>query len=338
MFLVRKSPFKGPVLLALVAFVAYLVLLQPAWAIDPLRDFAERVLDEGGVAAFASGLWLVSVVILLFRKPLWLIRKWKLVIGAALLVTGLQGVLAYFEATLPLVGVANLGGRAGEQVQGPNTLLSYVRVGLVLALAVWALAPRLVDRLIRGTRASETITYAGSEPEYHAKPARKGLVHAIGAGLRGGASAVKVGGMAVGKARISKKDGTLARDLGFFFASTKADYEQSGEDGPESMEEERKRPLAIEDESPPRQSKFVVESGDEVVEPSQVIAPKTPKETKSRAAKRTPNWRLPDIGQLAPGLSAGAITEEHDATAALIEETLAQHGVEVTVAEIRGVV
>jgi S-DNA-T family DNA segregation ATPase FtsK/SpoIIIE len=46
-------------------------------------------------------------------------------------------------------------------------------------------------------------------------------------------------------------------------------------------------------------------------------------------------WRLPDTSVLAKGSPAGAITEEHHATARLIEETLAQHGVEVRVAEIR---
>lgn len=336
MFLLRKSPLKGPVLLALVAFVTYLVALQPAWATDLLRNIVERVLDEEGVASVASGLWLVGIIVLLFRKPLLLVRKWRLVIGTGLLITALHGVLSYFEATLPVVGVVNLGGRAGDQVQGSNALLSYVRVGLVLALAIWALAPQLVNRLIRGTRESETLNFDGPEPEYHAEPARKGLVHVIGAGLRGGASAAKVGGMAVTKARTSKKDGTLARDLGYFLASTKADYEQTrAAEGRSPEEEERNRPLDLEDGTPPRQSKFVVEGEDDVLEPVEVIAPKKPKESNARSAKRTPNWRLPDIGQLTPGMSAGAITDEHQATAALIEETLAEHGVEVTVAEIK---
>jgi DNA segregation ATPase FtsK/SpoIIIE-like protein len=335
MFLVRRSRFKGSVLLAAVAFVAYLVMLQPAWAIDPLRSFGERVLDEGGVAAVGSGLWMLVVVILFSRKPLMLIRKWRIVMGSALLMVGLQGLLSYFEATLPLVGLTNLGGRAGEQVQGPNTVLSYLRVALVLSLAIYTLAPRLINRMVGGTKAKELITFDGPEPEYHAVPAKKGLVHVLGAGLRGGKSVAKVGGMAVSKARVSKKDGRLASDLGVFFASAKANYDQNRENEPSPAEEERDSPLVVEDNAPPRQSKFVVEGNDDVVEPVEVIAPKRPKETKGRVAKRIPNWLLPNIGLLAPGVSAGVITDEHNATAGLIEETLAEHGVEVSVAEIK---
>ena len=44
---------------------------------------------------------------------------------------------------------------------------------------------------------------------------------------------------------------------------------------------------------------------------------------------------LPPMGLLAPGVAASAISQEHLETAALIEETLAQHGVEVSVSEIR---
>ena len=44
---------------------------------------------------------------------------------------------------------------------------------------------------------------------------------------------------------------------------------------------------------------------------------------------------LPPLEMLADGVAASAISQEHLETAALIEETLAQHGVEVSVSEIR---
>ena len=44
---------------------------------------------------------------------------------------------------------------------------------------------------------------------------------------------------------------------------------------------------------------------------------------------------LPPLASLAPGVAASAISQEHLETAALIEETLAEHGVEVSVSEIR---
>ncbi len=61
-----------------------------------------------------------------------------------------------------------------------------------------------------------------------------------------------------------------------------------------------------------------------------------PSEPRTRsAAPAAPPSPLPPLELLAPPVAAGSITEEHLLTAALIEETLAQHGVEVSVSEIR---
>ena len=61
-----------------------------------------------------------------------------------------------------------------------------------------------------------------------------------------------------------------------------------------------------------------------------------PSEPRTRsAAPAAPSSPLPPLELLAPPVAAGSITEEHLLTAALIEETLAQHGVEVSVSEIR---
>ena len=47
------------------------------------------------------------------------------------------------------------------------------------------------------------------------------------------------------------------------------------------------------------------------------------------------HFELPDLSLLAPVVSPAAITQEHLSSAAVIEETLADHGVEVSVSEIR---
>ena len=61
-----------------------------------------------------------------------------------------------------------------------------------------------------------------------------------------------------------------------------------------------------------------------------------PSEPRTRSAvPAAPSSPLPPLELLAPPVAAGSITEEHLLTAALIEETLAQHGVEVSVSEIR---
>ena len=45
--------------------------------------------------------------------------------------------------------------------------------------------------------------------------------------------------------------------------------------------------------------------------------------------------KLPPLSLLSPSISAASVSGSHQSTAALIEETLAEHGVEVSVAEIR---
>ena len=49
----------------------------------------------------------------------------------------------------------------------------------------------------------------------------------------------------------------------------------------------------------------------------------------------TASWRLPGLSLLTPPVETPRVTEEHHATARVIEEALAQHGVEVSVAEVR---
>ncbi len=63
--------------------------------------------------------------------------------------------------------------------------------------------------------------------------------------------------------------------------------------------------------------------------------PSAPEPEVPRAAPAVAPSPLPPLELLAAPVAAGSITEEHLVTAALIEETLAQHGVEVSVSEIR---
>lgn len=76
----------------------------------------------------------------------------------------------------------------------------------------------------------------------------------------------------------------------------------------------------------------VHENGAAAVAEVQPAAPPIAPEGQAPAPAPFP---LPPLGLLAPGVAASAISQEHLETAALIEETLAQHGVEVSVSEIR---
>ena len=117
--------------------VALVVQFQPAWAIDPLRAAAERVLTELGAGLVPIALWGLWVAYLLIYRTLTMLRRWRWVIGSAAVIAALQGTLAYVEAGLPFVGTVSLGGEAGELVQGENAVLGYLRVAGLWAAGVW---------------------------------------------------------------------------------------------------------------------------------------------------------------------------------------------------------
>jgi DNA segregation ATPase FtsK/SpoIIIE-like protein len=361
-FVFRLVPIKVLLLLGVAAFGVYAATAQPAWLVDPIRDLAEQVLLSAGLGVVTMGVYALALLALLLKTPILLIKRWRLVIGALLLVTGIQGGLAYFEFDLPLVGVANLGGTLGDEVRGPNQWLAYLRVGLVTAFAIWFLLPTLTQRVLRRSGQGAGKTAVGTVRAYRYVPVHRILGKFAGATARGGAKAAKGGGTAVGRGsgavvrmardkRASRQDGTLSRELGHFLES------EPNSDSPRDRrlppKSEDVPPFLRDPDSPSNSTATRLEAPPTVVTPSEVLTP--PAEEKRRSPRKprdaelapepgsepesarpmSPSWSLPDTGELAAGVSAGAVTEVHHATAGVIEETLAQHGVEVSVAEIK---
>jgi S-DNA-T family DNA segregation ATPase FtsK/SpoIIIE len=178
--------------------------------------------------------------------------------------------------------------------------------------------------------------------------------------VRSGARAAKSGGTAVARGsgaaargvrekRASRKDGSLGRDLGDFLKSTPGAPDLEPLPSPQRLPpRDEDSPISLRN-SDTGSSATRVDEYSAVLTPSQVLAPPVPEE-KPHTPRRTsdavltpvpmrrpiaPNWRLPDIRELAAGVSAGAVTSVHHETAAVIENTLAEHGVEVRVAEIK---
>ncbi|MCH8974116.1 MAG: hypothetical protein IH869_03470, partial [Chloroflexi bacterium] len=139
--------------------VALVVSFQPAWAIDPLRAAAERILTELGAGVVPIALWGLWVAYLLIYRTLALFRRWRWILGSAAVITALQGTLGYVEAGLPLVGTVSLGGDAGAAVQGESTALGYLRVAGLWAAGVWLLAPSLVRRVLGRTARGSVQAY-----------------------------------------------------------------------------------------------------------------------------------------------------------------------------------
>lgn len=359
----RLVPIKVLLLLGVAAFGAYAAVMQPAWLIDPARDAAEAALLRAGLGVASMGVLGVAVLAVLLKKPVLLIKKWRMLTGAIFLVTGIQGVLGYFEYNLPIVGLTNLGGTLGNEVRGPNEWLAYVRVSAVTAFGIWFLLPTLTNRLLRRSSNGAGRAAAGTAQVYRAVPIHKVLGKLAGVTARSGARAAKSGGTAFARGsgaavrgardkRASRQDGSLGRDLGDFLKSNPDSNSSPSERRLPPRDEDVPAFLRDPDAGPRASTSASVPREDEhppIVTPSEVLTPPVA-ESKARAPRKTrdavltpepaprpitPAWHLPDTRELAAGVSAGAVTDVHHQTAAVIEDTLAEHGVEVRVAEIK---
>ena len=148
------------VLLALVvaAFVAYVIIGQPAWAIDPMREAASDVLGGMGVALVLLLAWAGWLGWLFSHGFRFFIRKWRYVFGLAFLTAGAFAFLSYFHTEFPLIGIAPLGGELGGQIRGSYGELGIFRTVVLITLGAWLVAPVVFNHAAvwmgRGARAT----------------------------------------------------------------------------------------------------------------------------------------------------------------------------------------
>ena len=279
--------------------IAYIALVRPDWAMGPPRWGIEQVMLGLGAGAGPVVLWVAAFFILLRYRPKLLLRSWRLVLGSAGLVVTVLGVLAYFNGSLLLVDYGSLGGEFGEAVQGQIELFSYVRVLGLGLLSVWVMLPQHLGRLVI-----------------------QRTVRAFGHGLLLPVRALR-------RVRRWRREARgaptgLAEDLGHYLVTsqrlTGAGLQATGRDP-------RKRLPAPSSRLVPKKNKdaqALPESRGE--EPEAENVPSMDKDG---------NWDLPPLALLQRPAPVVQVSEEHLATARLIEETLAQHQVEVQVVEIR---
>ncbi len=383
---------------ALVAAVALAVVILLGWADKPwraavdllravgdsfsaaFRAAGERMAETAGAGVVSIGLWIAVVVAVAFWRRSLLWRRWRLVVGSAVLVAGIQGGLSYFEGDLPLIGEASLGGEWGESIQGSNTILSYLRVGAIAVLGIAIISPVHTWRALRAAGRGTQRGAVASGRAYRAAPLHKPLGRGIAAGARGVVAPVH--GMRA--RRSAAKDEALGRGVGEFLTATSRPTTDPLSRPPSS--EGAKRPESAVSSAPPeapqggrdmlglvlserakndgldqnqddnldqglqedilhildKESEDDVPAeevdADDLEEESEgekpedleavEVSPKAPR-------RRKPQWVLPSITLLAPPVAGKGVEEEHWATAGLIEETLGQFGVEVSVSEIR---
>ena len=219
---------------ALVAAVALAVVIFLGWADRPLRAavdllravgdsflaafraVGERMAETAGAGVVSIGLWIAVVVAVAFWRRALLWRRWRLVVGSAVLVVGIQGGLSFFEGELPLIGDAPLGGEWGDSIQGSSTILAYLRVGAIAVLSIAIISPVHTWRALRAAGRGTQRGAVASGRAYRAAPLHKPLGRGIAAGARGVAAPVH--GMRA--RRTAAQDEALGRGVGEFLTST----------------------------------------------------------------------------------------------------------------------
>ncbi len=315
-----------------VAFVAFAAVVRPAWVVDPLREAAMDVLSAMGVALALLVLWGAWVVWLFSRGFLVAVRRWRYVIGFGILVAGGFAALSYFEAELPLIGKAALGGDLGGQVKGSGGVVGAFRTGVIILMGAWLVVPKLLNALAKRTGKAAAAGASKSARAYRAAPLHLALGRAIRRGAVAGA----------------RRNTALARDLEQHFQanpspSFSAGAEPSSYDmdtPPEPDAGESPRDPAV--RQPGMHPAGAALPSSAVAAVAKLPAAAVPDDDEDELdfdddgpKPPGPPVLMPPLSLLAPPVPAVAVSEEHENTARDIEEALAQYGVEVRVNEIR---
>ncbi len=312
-----------------IAFVSFVAVVRPAWAIDPLREAAMDVLSAMGVALALLVLWSAWVVWLFSRGFLVAVRRWRYVIGFGVLVAGAFAVLSYFTAELPLIGRAPLGGDLGGQFRGSGGAIGVLRTLAIVLVGAWFVVPKILNALAKRTGKAAAAGASKSARAYRAAP----LHVAAGRAIRRGAVA--------GARRVSetRRNRALARDLEHFESDPPLSFSAGAEPPSYDMDAP---PVPDAGESPGSSARAGAAlrspAAAAVADRPAVAVPDDEDESDfydDRPKPLGPPVRMPSFALLAPPVPAVAVSEEHENTARDIEEALAQYGVEVRVNEIR---
>ncbi len=393
--------------LIVVAFVAYVIIGQPAWAIDPLRNATSDVLGGMGAGLVLLLVWAGWMAWVFSRGFRYLMRKWRYVLGLGFLLAGTFATLSYFHWSFPLIGEAPLGGDLGSQLRGSYGSLGLFRTVVLITLGAWLVAPVLFNHaavwLGRGALATSRGIGSGVNRIRHRD--QGAVMQEVDDYLASNAAASRAAQMDTLRAADEYRRSTAARSP---IGQTDAPHRGLAYMEPTSpkpvtlrppeprLGSERKSDLwpgmktaepATPDAQPATTAMATmappsVESATDIgaasacetetphaaeeartaddlhvngtlqadVEETLALAvpieapwgeiavaaePSASEPEPPRAVPAVAPSPLPPLELLAAPVAAGSITEEHLVTAALIEETLAQHGVEVSVSEIR---
>ncbi len=182
--LLSRAGFTVTVATLAAAFIAFAVVVQPAWVVDPLETAAANTLRATGVALILPALWFCGVVLLFMRGILPALRQWRYIIGAGILAASGFAVLSYFTWEFPLIGAAPLGGDVGAQMRGSGAP-GVARTTVLVVAGAWFIAPRALNAVTKGAGRAFSAFGSGLAQAYRAYPLHRMIGQGVSSMARG---------------------------------------------------------------------------------------------------------------------------------------------------------
>ena len=247
-------------------------------------------------AVAPAGLWVVGVLWTLWKRPRLLWKRGRLWLGALIMVFAAAGALTVYQD--------GWGGTLGADIAGSSQVFGIIRTLAVVVVAVAVMEPR---RAWRATRSTALALHEGGR---RAEPVVVRTATAVARGAQQAGALLWAAVLAVVQAYRLRKNGA------------QAEQDTPVETDADALDEV----LAPPDADGLEADGLVEEAWDDELEEDDVQ--ETP-------PAESGAWALPSQDLLLYGEEAWVSDEENEERARLIEQTLADYGIEVTVEAIR---
>ena len=253
-------------------------------------------------AVAPAGLWALGVLWALWKRPRLLWRRGRLWLGALIMVFAAAGALTVYRD--------GWGGTLGRDIAGTTQVLGIIRTLAVVIVAVAVMEPRRAWRAVRST------ALAVHEGGRRAEPVVARTATAVAHGAQQAGTILWAAALAVVEV--------------FRQFSQKRSAEPSGQAAEAVAEAEAFDETPSPLDAPDLEAEALVE---EILDEDDGLdAPDVPE---AAAPAESGAWVTPSRDLLLHGEEAWVSDEENEDRARLIEQTLADYGIEVTVEAIR---
>ncbi len=321
---------------ALLIIYAVLAIFFPSWFSSNSKSILTAVFEFSGLAILPFGIWIVALLIFLRYRPARSVSNWRYILLSLMLCVSSFGIMTQFETNLPYsVGLVSFGGSIGIEIFGPNMFYGFAVSILIAILGFWIGFPRLGNRLAKLVLKRSALSLKWLTPRFIT-------------GIR-----VASYYFAIALTRLIFQ---FYKAMGALYIFIKKTFTPEERPADSYIEPEKEAPTHLADDTHldsktdtnlafSKSSSELTQLGEEIDSLNGSSAHKQNQETSgtrnsnvessSLVSKDFKEYPLPPVELLEPVPLIESSESEHELTARLIEETLAQHGVEVSVAEIR---